>query len=156
VISLAVAWLLQDISQVLSMGVLLVPDFFILTVAYGIVSGTLAKERISILIWLSFAGGVLWDFRWSATPGISGLVNSLAVLAIYTAWARTPLAGRGVWLFALLAGIAHLSSGMAHYIALSGTTQTVVRMFLAQQLLGIPALVVVCAVYMFRMSGSDV
>jgi hypothetical protein len=125
-------------------------------VAYGIVSGPLTKERISILIWLSFAGGVLWDFRWTATPGISGLVNSLAVLAIYTAWARTPLAGRGVWLFALLAGMAHLSAGMAHYIAWGSTTQTVARMFLAQQLLGVPALVVVCAVYLFRMKGSNV
>jgi hypothetical protein len=156
VISLAVAWLLQDLSQVLSMGVLLVPDFFILTVAYGIVSGSLRHERISILIWLSFAGGVLWDFRWTVTPGISGLVNSLAVLAIYTAWARTPLAGRGVWLFALLAGMAHLSSGLVHYIAWGTATQRAVRMFLAQQLLGIPALAAICAVYLFRMRGSHV
>jgi hypothetical protein len=156
VISLAVAWFLQDLAQVLSMGVLLVPDFFILTVAYDIVSGPLGKERISILIWLSFAGGVLWDFRWTAAPGISGLVNSLAVLAIYTAWARTPLAGRGVWLFALLASMAHLSSGIVHYIAWAVTTQTAVRMFLAQQLLGIPALAAVCAVYLFRTRGSHV
>jgi hypothetical protein len=156
VISLAVAWLLQDLAQVLSLGVLLVPDFFILTVAYGIVSGPLSKERISILIWLSFAGGVLWDFRWTATPGLSGLVNSLAVLAIYTAWARTPLAGRGVWLFALLAGMAHLSSGTAHYIAWDTSTQTAVRMFLAQQLLGIPTLAIACAVYVFRLRGSNV
>jgi hypothetical protein len=156
VISLVVAWLLQDLSQVLSMGVLLVPNFFILTVTYSIVSGPLLKERISILIWLAFAGGVLWDFRWTATPGISGLVNSLVVLAIYTAWARTPLAGRGVWLFALLAGIAHLSSGMVHYIAWGATTRTVVRMFLAQQLLGIPAVATVCAVYLLRTRGSHV
>jgi hypothetical protein len=149
-------WLLQDLAQVLSMGGLLVPDFFLLTVAYGVVSGPLGKERISILIWLSFAGGVLWDFRWAGVPGISGLVNSLAVLAIYTAWARTPVTGRGVWLFALLAGLVHLSSGMVRYIAWGAVTQTAVRMFLAQQLLGIPALAVVCAVYLFRMKGSHV
>jgi signal transduction histidine kinase len=156
VISLAVAWFLQDIAQVLSMGVLLVPDFFILAVAYGIVSGPLGHERISILIWLAFAGGILWDFRWTATPGISGLVNSLAVLAIYTAWARTPLAGRGVWLFALLAGTAHLSSGAMHYIAWGATTHTAVKMFLAQQLLGIPAVAAVCAVYLFGTKNSHV
>jgi hypothetical protein len=153
---LVVAWFLQDLAQVLSLGILLVPDFFILTVAYGIVSGPLGKERISILIWLAFAGGVLWDFRWTAALGISGLVNSLAVLAIYTAWARTPLAGRGLWLFALLAGMAHLLSGIIHYIAWGTTTQTAVRMFLAQQLLGVPALAVVCAVYLFRLRGSHV
>jgi hypothetical protein len=156
VISLAAAWLLQDLLQAFSMGVLLVPDFFILALAYGIVSGPLGKERVSILIWFSFAGGVLWDFRWTTTPGISGLVNSLAVLAIYTAWARTPLAGRGVWLFALLAGMAHLLSGMAHYIAWGAVTQTAARMFLAQQLLGVPALAAVCAAYLFGTRGSHV
>jgi hypothetical protein len=156
VISLAVAWFLQDLSQVFSLGVLLVPDFFILTVAYGVVSGSLGYERISILIWLSFAGGVLWDFRWAATPGMSGLVNSLAVLAVYTAWARTPLSGRSVWLFALLAGMAHLSSGLAHYAAWGVATQTSVKMFLAQQLLGVPALAAACGVYLFRERGSHV
>ena len=155
-ISLIVVWLAQDLAQVLSMGVLLVPEFFILTVAYGIVSGPLGYERISIWIWLAFAGGILWDFRWTSTPGISGLVNSLAVLAIYTAWARTPLAGRGVWLFALLAGLAHLLSGMVQYLAWGTTTQTAVRMFIAQQLLGIPALAAACAVYLFRTRGTDV
>jgi hypothetical protein len=148
--------MLQDLAQVLSMGVLLIPDFFILTAAYGIVSGPLGKERVSIWIWLSFAGGVLWDFRWTAAPGLSGLVNSLSVLAIYAVWARTPVTGRGVWLFALLAGMAHLTSGMVHYIAWATTTQTAVRMFLAQQLLGIPALALVCAVYLVRLRGSDV
>ena len=155
-IFLAVAWFLQDLSQVLSMGVLLVPDFFILTVAYVIVSGPLGYERISIWIWLAFAGGILWDFRWTSALGISGLVNSLSVLAIYTAWARTPVTGRGVWLFAFLAGMAHLSSGMVHYIAWGATTPAAVRMFFVQQLLGIPALAVVCAVYLFRLKGSHV
>jgi hypothetical protein len=156
VIPLAVAWLLRDLSQALSMGVLLVPDFFMLTVAYDIVSGPLGKERVSVLIWLSFAGGILWDFRWTATPGISGLVNSLAVLAIYTAWGRTPVAGRGVWLFALLAGMAHLLSGITHYIAWSVPTRAATRMLFAQQLLGIPVLAAACAVYLFRMKKSRV
>jgi hypothetical protein len=155
-ISLVVAWFLQDLSQAISMGILLVPDFFILAVAYGIVSGPLTNERVSILIWLSFAGGVLWDFRWAATPGISGLVNSLSVFAIYAAWVRTPLAGRGVWLFALLASLAHISSGMVHYIAWGAATHAAARMFLAQQLLGVPALAVICAVYLFRMKNSHV
>ncbi|MDR3165304.1 MAG: hypothetical protein LBU13_06970 [Synergistaceae bacterium] len=155
-ISLAVIWLLQDLAQVLSMGVLLVPDFFLLTVAYGIVSGPLGKERISLWIWLAFAGGILWDFRWAVTPGISGLVNSLSVFAVYTAWAGTPVSGRGVWLFALLAGMAHLFSGMAHYITWAAASQAAVRMFFVQQLLGIPALAVACAVYLLRLNGSNV
>ena len=145
-IPLAVVWLAQDLAQVLSMGILLVPEFFLLTVVYGVVSGPLGHERVSIWIWLAFAGGVLWDFRWTTALGISGIVNSLSVLAIYTVWVRTPVTGRGVWLFALLAGMAHLSSGMVHYIEWGVTTQAAVRMFLVQQLLGIPALAVVCAV----------
>jgi hypothetical protein len=111
---------------------------------------------VSVLIWLSFGGGVLWDFRWVTFPGMSGLINALAVLAIYTVWDRTPLAGRSVPLFALLAGAAHFLSGVVHYMAWAVPGESAVRMFLVQQLLGVPALALLCMIMAFKESPARV
>lgn len=142
--------------QVLVMGIMLVPEFFLLTVAYGIVSGPLRHERILMYIWLSFAGGVLWDLRWVASPGMSGLVNSLLVHVVYAVWNRTPLTGRSVWLFALLAGIAHFLSGIVHYVGWAHLNQAASRMFLIQQLLGVPVLALLCMIFTLRKTDVHV
>ncbi|MDR3076622.1 MAG: hypothetical protein LBU26_04925 [Synergistaceae bacterium] len=155
-ILLPAVWLLQDLLQVLAMGIVMVPEFFLLFVMFAIVSGSLRPERISVLIWLAFAGGVVWDLRWVTYPGMSGLVNVLSVLAIYTVWNRTPLAGRSVLLFGLLSGAAHFLSGVGHYIAWAVPGQAAMRMFLIQQLLGVPVLALLCMIMAFRETEAHV
>jgi hypothetical protein len=154
--ALLAMWLAQDLLQVLAMEVVLVPEMFLLAVAYKVVTGSPSPERISLMIWLAFAGGILWELRWVTFPGISGLVNTAAALVIHTVWNRTPSAGRGVLLFGLLAGAAHFLSGAVHYAAWSIPGQAAARMFLIQQLLGIPALALMCVILAFRESDVRV
>jgi hypothetical protein len=155
-ITAAAVWLAQDLLQVLTMGIMLVPEFFLLTVAYGIVSGSLSQERISMWIWFSFFGGILWDFRWAALPGMSGLVNVCAVMVVYMVWNRTPLTGRGTFLFAVLGTGIHFMSGIAHYLAWADSSAAAERMFLIQQLLGVPVLALLCMIYAFRKADVHV
>ena len=149
-IYLAVVWLLQDLLQLLTMGIIMIPELFLLSVAYGVVSGSLRPGRICVLIWIAFAGGIIWDLRWVTFPGMSGLVNSLSVLAVYTVWNRTPVTGRSVFIFGMLAGGAHFLSGAVRYLAWATPGETVVRLFLIQQLLGVPVLALLCMVLAFR------
>ncbi|MDR2779683.1 MAG: hypothetical protein LBB28_00995 [Synergistaceae bacterium] len=152
----AVIWLFQDLIQVLAMGFMLVPEFFLLMLVYGVVTGSLRPGRVSAWIWFGLYGGMMWDLRWASSPGVSGLINVIAVAVIYMVWNRTPLAGRGSLLFAMLAGAAHFLSGIAHYLAWAAPGGAAVRMFMIQQLLGVPALILLCVVYAFRKTGAHV
>ncbi|MDR1965588.1 MAG: hypothetical protein LBQ36_02655 [Synergistaceae bacterium] len=155
-IASAAVWLLQNFLQVLAMGFMLVPEIFLLVVSYEIVSGPLRAERVSMWLWFAFAGGILWDLRWATSPGMSGLINVGVVMAIYLIWKRTPIAGRSVFLFAVLAGVAHFLSGIAHYLAWATPSHIAVRMFLIQQLLSVPVLALLCMVYAFRRTDISV
>ncbi|MDR3332381.1 MAG: hypothetical protein LBT08_07115 [Synergistaceae bacterium] len=150
------AWLMQDLLQVLAMGFMLVPEFFLLVVVYKIVSGPLQQRRISWWIWFVFAGGTLWDLRWAAIPGMSGLINIAAVAVVYWVWNRTPIGGRSAFLFAGLAGGIHFLSGVAHYFAWAVPSQAATRMFLIQQLLSVPVLVALCLIYAFKAAETHV
>jgi hypothetical protein len=152
----AAVWLFQDLIQVLTMGFMLVPEFFLLMLAYGVVTGSLRPGRISALMWFGLYGGIMWDLRWVSSPGISGLMNTIAVMAVYVVWNRTPPTGRGALLFAVLAGGAHFLSGIAHYLAWAAPSASAVRMFLLQQLIGVPVLILLCMVYAYRKTGARV
>lgn len=149
-IAAIVSWLLQDIGQVLAMGFLLVPEVFLLTVVYKIVSGPLDHRRISWWIWWGFLGGLLWDLRWAVAPGMSSLINVAAVMTVYWIWGRTPVGGRNALLFAMVAAGIHFLSGIVHYFAWAVPSQAAVRMFMAQQLMAIPVLIVLCAIYALK------
>jgi hypothetical protein len=150
------AWLLQDLLQVLTMGFMLVPEFFMLVVVYMTISGPLDEGRISFWLWFAFAGGVLWDLRWAAVPGMSGLINVAAVATVFWVWNRTPAGGRSAVLFAGLAGGIHFLSGIAHYFSWAVPSQAATRMFLIQQLMSVPALVLLCFVYAVRVRDQHV
>ena len=149
-IFIAAAWLLQDLLQLLMMGIILVPEFFLLAVAFAVVTGPLSPGRICVLMWIAFGGGIIWDLRWVTFPGMSGLVNSLSVLAIYTVWNRTPVSGRNVFMFGLMAGAAHFLSGVVRYLAWGIPGGTALRLFVIQQLLGVPILALLCLALAFK------
>ena len=155
-IAAAIAWLMQDFFQVLAMGFMLVPEFFLLVVVYKIVSGPLDPVRITWWIWFAFLGGVLWDLRWSSTPGMGGLINTAAVALVYWVWHRTPLGGRSAMLLAALAGGTHFASGIAHYFAWAVPSRAAAQMFLVQQLLAVPVLIGICMIYAFKATETHV
>ena len=147
-------WLLQDMLQVLAMGIMLVPEFFLLVVLYKIVSGPLYPTRVAQWIWFAFAGGVVWDLRWVGVPGMSALINVVAVVLVYWIWDRTPAGGRSAVLFAMVAGGAHFLSGVVHYVAWAVPSQAALRLFLIQQLIAVPVLIGLCLVYVFKARGA--
>ena len=149
-ISLAAVWLLQDLLQLLAMGIIIIPELFLLTVAYEIVSGSLSQARICMLIWIAFIGGLIWDLRWVTFPGMSSLANLTSVLAIYTVWNRTPITGRSVLMFGMLACAAHFLSGSIHFLAWTTPAESSLRLLIIQQLLGMPALALFCMILAFR------
>lgn len=154
-------WLLQDMLQVLAMGFMLVPEFFLLVVLYKIVSGPLYSTRIAQWVWFAFVGGVVWDLRWVGLPGMSALIYVIAVVLVYWIWDRTPAGGRSAPLFALLAGGAHFLSGVLHYIAWAvpsqaAPSQAALRLFLIQQLIAVPVLIGLCLIYAFRLRENHV
>lgn len=155
-IAAVVAWVLQDLFQVLAMGIMLVPELFLLVVVYKILAGPLDHRRISWWIWFVFAGGALWDLRWATVPGMSAIINVLAVGLVYWAWDRTPAGGRSALLFAALAGAVHFTSGIVHYFAWAVPSQAAIRMFMVQQLMAVPLLVILCMVYAFKATDRHV
>jgi hypothetical protein len=156
VIISAIVWFLQDILQVLAMGIMLTPEFFLLIVVFQLVSGPLQPRRIAGWVWFSFLGGVLWDLRWAAAPGMSGIINAAAVVLVYWIWDSTPIGGRSALLFATLAGGMHLLSGIVHYVAWAVPSQAAFRLFVIQQLLTVPVLAALCMLYAFKASQTHV
>lgn len=152
-IAALLVWLLQDMLQVLAMGIMLVPEFFLLVVLYKIVSGPLYPTRVAQWIWFAFAGGVMWDLRWVGVPGMSALINVAAVVSVYWIWDRAPAGGRNALLFAMAAGGAHVLSGVAHYVAWAVPSQATLRLFLIQQLIAVPVLIGLCLIYALRARG---
>lgn len=155
-IAAVIAWLLQDWLQVLVMGFMLVPDLFLLVAVYKIVSGPLDQVSLSWWVWFAFLGGIIWDLRWSSSPGMSGLINTAAVGFVYWLWHRTPLGGRSAVLLAALAGGIHFVSGIVHYFAWAVPSREATQMFAVQQLMGIPVLIGICMIYAFRATETHV
>ena len=152
----ALVWLIQDFFHVFVTRIILVPEIFLLTALYMLVSGPLHPRRVAGWMWYVFCGGVLWDLRWAAVPGMSGLLNVAALVAVYWIWDRTPAGGRSTALFAAAAGTVHLLSGAALYLAWPLHVQAAMRIFAIQQLLMIPALAILCAIYAFKASKAHV
>lgn len=138
------------------MGFMLVPEFFLIVMVYKITSLHLDQMRMSWWIWFAFLGGLLWDLRWSSSPGMSPLINTVAMTLVYWIWDRTPIGGRSALLLAALAGGAHLASGMVHYLAWAVPSMAAARMFLIQQLLAVPVLIVLCTIYTFNATDTRV
>lgn len=155
-IAAAIAWLLQDMLQVFAMGLMLVPELFLLAIEFSILKSQLSGRRVSIMLWYAFAGGLLWDLRWAVIPGMSALVNVIALSLVCWIWDRAPASGRSALLCAGLLGATHVASGIAHYLAWAVPSQAAVRMFMVQQLMAVPVLAILCGIYAFKAAKSSV
>ena len=74
---LFVVWLLQDFAQLLLMGICIVPDVFLMTALFMALLPGVSGERQTKLVWAAFAGGLLWDLRWTNLPGLSAASSAL-------------------------------------------------------------------------------
>ncbi len=152
---LAFVWLVQDLLQVLVMGFFLVPDLFLMGVLAGVAlfppRGTGGAARI----WTAFAGGLLWDLRWTALPGLTAFTDAGAAAFAIWLWGRTPPAGRSSLLFAVMAGGTHLFAGVLRFLIVGVHTPAALRMALVQQLTALPLVVLLALCVAWRGGGGD-
>ncbi|MBL3593195.1 MAG: hypothetical protein JMJ93_06745 [Synergistaceae bacterium] len=130
----ALAWLIQDLLQVLATETLLVPDLFLLSLVAVAGRGQATPQS---LLWGAFVGGLLWDARWTGLLGFSALLYVAALWFLLEFWNRIPHGGRSAPLLSLFALGLHLFAGLGHFLSW-GDLEPVQRLFLNQQILGLP------------------
>ena len=88
------SWYFQNLLAVLSFDALLVPDIFLLYIIYNMLSD-FSKDvgNEILLIWVLFFGGILWDLRWTAIPGIYASVYIGTFLCASWVWSLFPESG---------------------------------------------------------------
>jgi rod shape-determining protein MreD len=87
-----VFWFVQDFLTILTGEMLQIPEFFLLSLVYGLLKGE-GDKNISI-IWTAFFGGLLWDLRWMGIPGFFTLIYVGIVLIVLWVWNTLPSSGR--------------------------------------------------------------
>lgn len=132
-------WLLQDLLTVLSWGVIQVPEIFLLSVAYRLLS----EEREDRLwaIWTAFFGGLLWDLRWIGIPGFFTLGYVCVVMLLLWVWNTLPMQGRTSFVFFALLETTQLLPPLLPVFVFGGDRGGV--FFILQQVCALP-LVLLC------------
>lgn len=151
---LIIIFLLQNFLQVFVMGIFIVPDIFLLSVMLCALCRSGGRDRQVLLIWTAFAGGLLWDLRWTNLPGLTAAFNSAVVAAAICYWYKAPAQGRTTLLFSVYALATQILSGLVHYFIWNLSTQAALRQFIVQQLLSVPVLVILCFIF-WRVSESN-
>lgn len=154
-IYMVAVWLLQDFVQVFLMGFFIVPNIFLMMLLLLSLLPATRKERQIILIWTAFAGGLLWDFRWTNLPGLTAALNAGLVAASCFLWYKIPAQGRTVVFFTFILIVSTLFSGFAHFALWTVPSQVALRQFFVQQLLGVPLVIVFSLIY-WKVSDRNV
>ena len=89
-IYLIATWLLQDFLQVFLMGFFIVPNIFLMLLLLMSLLPAVRKEKQIFLIWIAFAGGLIWDFRWTNLPGLTAALNAGLVAGACFLWYKIP------------------------------------------------------------------
>lgn len=141
-------WLLQDIIQVVFMGIFLVPEIFLLALIFASLQPD--NERGHNFGWyiaVGFVGGLLWDFRWTNIPGLTAALNGVLLALIFTSWHLIPVQGRNDKTFAACALGAQLISAAVHAMLWTVSSSVAVRLFAIQQLFGIALIILLSFAY---------
>lgn len=144
---LIAVWLLQDFIQVFLMGFFIVPNIFLMLLLTMSLLPATKRERQIFFIWIAFAGGMIWDFRWTNLPGLTAAINAGIVAASCFLWYKIPSQGRTVVFFTVILMASTLLSGFAHFALWTVPSQVALRQFFVQQLLGVPLVIIFSTVY---------
>ena len=133
------SWYLQDILAVLSSNALLVPDIFILYILYYRFSDfSWDQGKESLLIWISFFGGILWDFRWIGIPGLFALIYAGTFLCALWAWNLFPESGHTASIFFIILWASQLPGFFAGLFLWNIGTEYYFKSMLIYQAYSIP------------------
>ncbi|MDO9508148.1 MAG: hypothetical protein Q7I97_02195 [Thermovirgaceae bacterium] len=152
-ISLAAVWYLQDLLQVMFSGRFLVPDLFFLFLVFRL---AVVSRDVPAIVWPAFLGGLLWDFRWTALPGLTATAYAVAAAACALIWNHIPDSGRTPRLFWVLALCGHLLTGFARFMAWGDGRSALFGVFAVQQVAAVPLLLIAVLVVSARSAGPDV
>ncbi len=136
--SLAAVWFLQDILQVLLSGRFLAPDIFLLYILFRMAR---TSGDVPSIVWGAFAGGLLWDLRWTTLPGLTASLYSLFAAACMVVWNHIPGSGRNPTLFLLLALSSQAITGLVRFLTWGSSRDVLAGVFVVQLLSSIPFLV---------------
>ena len=151
-IALTVIWLLQDFFQVFTMGILMAPNVFLMSVIFLALRPRGDNEKYGAFIWAAFIGGLIWDLRWTNLPGLTAAVNSAVTAMACIIW---PVQGRSVALFTVMITVSMVATGLAHSLFWTMPSQAALRQLAVQQLAGVPAVVLISIIY-WRVSDRHV
>jgi rod shape-determining protein MreD len=84
--------MIQHLLTVLTAGMLRVPEIFLLSLVYGLL--TKGRDANVSVIWTAFVGGLLWDLRWMGIPGLFALSYTGVALLVLWTWNTLPAPGR--------------------------------------------------------------
>lgn len=152
-IPLAAVWYLQDLLQVTFSGRFLVPDIFFLFVIFRI---AVVTRDVPAVVWPAFLGGLVWDLRWTALPGLTAAAYAFSAAACVLVWNHIPDSGRTPRLFLTLAICGHLFIGLARFLAWGESRSDLFGVFALQQIAALPVILAVLLVVSARLAGSDV
>lgn len=137
------------------MGFFIVPNIYLMLLLMISLLPATRKEKQIILIWAAFAGGLIWDFRWTNLPGMTAALNAGLVAAACFLWYKIPAQGRTVVFFTFILIASILISGFAHFALWTVPSQVALRQFFVQQLLGVPLVIVFSLIY-WKVSDRNV
>ena len=137
------------------MGFFIVPNIYLMLLLMISLLPDTWKEKQIILIWAAFAGGLIWDFRWTNLPGMTAALNAGLVAAACFLWYKIPAQGRTVVFFTFILIASILISGFAHFALWTVPSQVALRQFFVQQLLGVPLVIVFSLIY-WKVSDRNV
>lgn len=125
-------WLLQDLLTVLTWGSMQIPEIFLFSLVYRLL--TRDREANIQVIWMAFAGGLFWDLRWVGFPGFFILNYLVAVMAVIWVWNTLPLPGRTpLIIFLLFWGAQLLPAVLSAFILVRNVGTSGWLPFLVQQ-----------------------
>ncbi len=138
-VSIAAVWFLQDLLQVLVSGRFLVPDIFLLYVLFRM---TRSSGDVPSIVWAAFAGGLLWDLRWTALPGLTASLYSFFSAVCMVVWNHIPGSGRNASLFLILAISSQVMTSLVRFLTWGSSREALAGVLVIQLLSSIPFLVI--------------
>ncbi|MBQ9881600.1 MAG: hypothetical protein IJM42_03195 [Synergistes sp.] len=153
-IFLSLIWLLQDLVQLILMGICMIPDVFLLTILFLALLPWKTRDDQSKLIWAAFIGGLLWDLRWTNLPGFTSAVGCGLVGAACIMWQKLPAIGRTPVAFMFISAACQLLYALTHCFFWAMPSQSALRQFIVQQLIAVPVIIIFTLLY-GRVSERD-
>jgi rod shape-determining protein MreD len=134
----ALFWLVQHLLTVLTAGMLRVPEIFLLSLVYALL--TKGRDVSVKIIWTAFAGGLLWDIRWMGIPGFFTLSYVGVVLLVLWTWNTLPAPGRTLFVIFALFWAAQLFPSVLFFLLVleQGVGDAGGTFFAVQQACAIP------------------